>query len=805
MVVALSAITLFYKILQKQEHKNLLLVHQIQQGYVDQYLKKLEGIASQVTSRTRIRQVLEEYNQGKISREKLIDFTKPKLLDAMIHSGDIAGICRFGLKNELLIHIGVVIPHPERFIPPSQGQSCLLLPVKVEDDYYLIVGAPIVNRSKQRVGTDIVTFKIGPLQQLTHNFSENSSSGKMILACVSDDIIFILDASGIQSKSSLQFQGDLFAQTLEKVFLKGEGIFILSDDEQAEIQAFGVVAGRKKWAIIINIGLHELYSTIKSYTVMIAGLIAGLILLGTGALILLLRPLSGKILLRQEELEEEVDEKTQILQSELAERRRIENKLAASLKLFETVLDGMEAVVYVCNLESYTVLFANRYTKKIFGEITGKVCWQTMRKNMVGPCPDCPLDKLKNLSIDQDQVLTSEIFNSFNNRWYESHNQEIIWLNGETVKLQVAIDVTERKIAQKSLEESEERLRTLINATPDIVCFKDGYGRWLEANNADLKLFQLEKVDYQGHTDSELAEFTHPLYRQAFLECERSDESAWLKGDVSRGEEVITTIDKTEIILDVIKVPLFDDQQERKGLVVLGRDITEIKKTERQLQLYADTQKSLLREVNHRVKNNLSALIGILNIERDHFVHEDKNSSYSVFLDELITRINGLATVHSQLSASGWQPLRLNQLCEEIIRGVLNSAPRGKDVNVKVEKSRIVIDSNQAHHLAIVINELTTNTLKHGLIPGQAAQILVAMKENDHGVIYFSYKDNGPGFPPRLAEEDLGSSHVGMELIVGIITTSLQGKVTFNNDNGAKVCFHFKNLLFVEDQEDDDA
>lgn len=129
-----------------------------------------------------------------------------------------------------------------------------------------------------------------------------------------------------------------------------------------------------------------------------------------------------------------------------------------------------------------------------------------------------------------------------------------------------------------------ERLRTLIDATPDIICFKDGAGRWLEANRADLELFALTGVDYRGHTDSELAEFTAPLYREAFLACEASDEMAWRAGRISRGEETIPTVEGETKVYDVIKVPLFHEDGSRKGLVVLGRDVTERKRAEAALE-----------------------------------------------------------------------------------------------------------------------------------------------------------------------------------------------------------------------------
>ncbi|MGQ9831765.1 MAG: PAS domain S-box protein, partial [Thermochromatium sp.] len=138
-----------------------------------------------------------------------------------------------------------------------------------------------------------------------------------------------------------------------------------------------------------------------------------------------------------------------------------------------------------------------------------------------------------------------------------------------------AQDISERRAMAQQLRESEQRLRALINSTPDIICFKDGAGRWLEANAADLELFGLTGFDYRGKRDSELADFTHPCYRQSFLSCEMSDEIAWQAGRLSRGEEAITCPDGTVKIYDVIRVPLFETDGRRKGLIVLGRDITE--------------------------------------------------------------------------------------------------------------------------------------------------------------------------------------------------------------------------------------
>jgi two-component system, sporulation sensor kinase E len=125
-----------------------------------------------------------------------------------------------------------------------------------------------------------------------------------------------------------------------------------------------------------------------------------------------------------------------------------------------------------------------------------------------------------------------------------------------------------------SSKEDEKRLSTLINSMVDFVNFKDGEGRWIESNEFGLRLFQIDHVDYRGKTDSELAEYTS-FYADALRYCEVSDEQAWQNRKITRVEEVIPLPDGTVKTFDTIKVPLFNPDGSRKGLVIMGRDITE--------------------------------------------------------------------------------------------------------------------------------------------------------------------------------------------------------------------------------------
>jgi two-component system, sporulation sensor kinase E len=141
-------------------------------------------------------------------------------------------------------------------------------------------------------------------------------------------------------------------------------------------------------------------------------------------------------------------------------------------------------------------------------------------------------------------------------------------------------------------KEEEKRLSTLINSMVDFVNFKDGEGRWIQANEFGLKLFELENVDYKGKKDSELAEYS-TNFGDALRYCEISDEEAWKAGGIIRVEEVLPQPDGTSKTFDTIKVPLFNDDGSRQGLVIIGRDITQRKNVETLLEESRQQYRSL--------------------------------------------------------------------------------------------------------------------------------------------------------------------------------------------------------------------
>jgi PAS domain S-box-containing protein len=216
----------------------------------------------------------------------------------------------------------------------------------------------------------------------------------------------------------------------------------------------------------------------------------------------------------------------------------------------------------------------------------------------------------------------------------------------------------------------------------------------------------------------------------------------------------------------------------------------------RHAQLYqqarqdAATKATLLREVNHRVKNNLSAIIGLLYVELNHTGME-KQPAYRAVMTDLINRIEGLSTIHQLLSESMWTPLPLQDIATQIIRSVLRALPPDRQVQLKISSTApVLVVPTQANSLAMLINEMVTNTIKYAVAVQPLVLISADIARLDDNSVRLIYRDNGPGFPPAVLERQL--FNVGLYLIHNIVRSDLRGTVALANDGGAVITVDFQ-------------
>ncbi|MGM7719521.1 PAS domain S-box protein [Metabacillus sp. Hm71] len=357
-----------------------------------------------------------------------------------------------------------------------------------------------------------------------------------------------------------------------------------------------------------------------------------------------------------------------------------------------------------------------------------------------------------------------------------------------TAFVSILRDITEQKRMEEALKESEKRLRTLINAMPDVVVFKDGEGRWLEANDTTISYFQFENVPYQGKKNSELSLY-NKLYRDTFSCCEKSDQETWENGHITRSEEVIPQPDGQSIIFDVIKVPIFYPDGRRKGLVMIGRDITELKQTE---ELLRKSEKlavvgQLSAGIAHEIRNPLTSLKGFLSL-----LQSSIDESNLWYLDVMASEINRIESITNQFMAVAKpqavtiQLQDLRMLIEQVSVVVYPEATMNNIqiiIDTEADIPLIRCDVNQLKQVFINIIKNAIEAMKCG------GKIVVHVMKHDPNHVVIRCIDQGCGIPkeriPYLGEPfySLKEKGTGLGLMMCYkIIEEHQGKITIESE-----------------------
>jgi len=192
-------------------------------------------------------------------------------------------------------------------------------------------------------------------------------------------------------------------------------------------------------------------------------------------------------------------------------------------------------------------------------------------------------------------------------------------------------------------------------------------------------------------------------------------------------------------------------------------------------RLYEETRRGLelksvlLRELHHRVKNNLATVAGILQLQR----RRTKSSEVRHILAESVNRVQGLAATHDLLAHEDVSEARLDEISRKIV-GVANAnmSPPDKRIFFLVEADSVVIPSRAVTILALVINEMVSNAIKHGMVGQTEGTITLRGREED-GMVVVQVIDNGKSplsLPPaEEAVENTSFEGLGLSLIRNLV------------------------------------
>lgn len=218
------------------------------------------------------------------------------------------------------------------------------------------------------------------------------------------------------------------------------------------------------------------------------------------------------------------------------------------------------------------------------------------------------------------------------------------------------------------------------------------------------------------------------------------------------------------------------------NLVGIAQDITEKKTLEEALTKKNKENELLLKEIHHRVKNNLQIISSFLNLQFRDF----ENENVQIALDKSKDRINSIALIHTKLFQSGLlASVNFGEYMEQVAQGIQAAYAVNTEVDIKISCETILLEIDLSINLGLIINELLTNAFKHAFGQRQDGEIQVSLetKESEYHLIV---QDNGIG----EAEDLKAEGSLGLE-IVSALVEQIHGTIDVESENGFKYLIRF--------------
>lgn len=276
----------------------------------------------------------------------------------------------------------------------------------------------------------------------------------------------------------------------------------------------------------------------------------------------------------------EIDVFANSLLGVVSTQKRAERRIQRSFESLETILNNMDAVVYISDIQTHELLFINNAAKEVTGEIKteGQLCWQVMHSGQTGPCPFCTNEQLVTADNQPAGIVVWEHSDERRGRWFECRDQAVSWIDGRLVRMEVATDITGRKAAEKELTLSA----TVFHRAYEAVMVADGNWRIEKVNRAFSEITGFQEHEVIGsRPDFLLADHSQGVLNgemQAALE----QSGAW-EGEIRSRRK------NGEVFHEWLSVTLLRDTEGRPARYVsLFSDISKRKEQERKISQQAN-------------------------------------------------------------------------------------------------------------------------------------------------------------------------------------------------------------------------
>ena len=346
----------------------------------------------------------------------------------------------------------------------------------------------------------------------------------------------------------------------------------------------------------------------------------------------------------------------------------------------------------------------------------------------------------------------------------------------------IAHNITERRRAEEALRLSEEKYRTLLESIEEGYFEVDLKGRFVFFSDWFCEVTGYTREESLGlsvrdylppDTAEQLQKVFNTIYRTG-LPATKLDYEVMLKNGDRRFHQLSASLSR-----DADGCPV--------GFRGAVRDVTAQKLAEKELKAALQEKDVLLKEIHHRVKNNMQVISSLLNLQE----HQVTDATGRETLQEIRGRIMSMALIHEQLYRStSLARIELQHYALDMAHFLLESyvAHRGH-IKLLVDTDDVILDVDQAVPCGLILNEIITNSIKHALSGSSTGVITLKGRVTADQEAELIIGDNGPGLPPGLDWRHTRS--MGLSLVVGLAEQQLGGRIELDNTQGATYTITF--------------
>jgi len=360
--------------------------------------------------------------------------------------------------------------------------------------------------------------------------------------------------------------------------------------------------------------------------------------------------------------------------------------------------------------------------------------------------------------------------------------------NGEIEKTHcVIIDISERKIAEDILREREEFISGVLNALSAHIAVLDDKGYIVAVNEAWRKFLKENGITEEN---SYLGENYLSVSKKAFKIF--GDELAGQVYDgilsVMQGNDEMFSIEyPCHAPVDMKWFKAFVTRfstSEPYHFVIAHENITERKKAEAEIQSLLREKEILLREVHHRIKNNMNTIAGLLMLQAGSISDQAAISA----LNDARSRVQSMMIMYDKLYRSDdYRKMSVKDYLEKFIDEIFVIFENSRNVHIEKDIEDFILDTKILFPLGIIINELITNAFKYAYPDGRRGTLRVMVKKDDD-MVSLIIQDDGVGFTDDTASPKPGG--FGLNLVTAL-TDQISGQFRISGENGTRVEISF--------------